>query len=116
MLPCRERARFDRCTKLKEFDGPVFYDGAFFASVEDLIDEFEEDELPEYVYTSMRRGPLVFSPESLIDSMRDDSWEGWEPDCEQELIDFLEQWNAKQTSYWFEEDLGTVLLLRGAHE
>lgn len=119
----REAAAFEKAERVtpKDYSGPVFWDGGgcndgFFATGDELEDwcACEEIPLPPYVWTCRTINPSLDFV-SLCEQALDDQYEDCELDAEDELKEFLEKWNAKQTSETWEPNYKRVVILGEAN-
>jgi hypothetical protein len=115
----QEENAFKKATKVpaSEHDGPVYWEGAgcsegFFSSLDDLLDMCADQEIepPKYVWPCIVIHPQLRF-EDLQEQALDDHSEGCELDAEDELREFLDQWNAKQTGESWEPIYYKVLML-----
>jgi hypothetical protein len=115
----RERELFEKAEKVPaaSYDGPVYWDGSsyndgFFASLDDLLDwcACEDDKPPDYVWPCYIGHPSV-DFDAACESALCDTYEGAELDAEDELREFLKQWNAKQTSEIWEPRHNHALII-----
>ncbi|HZK28050.1 MAG TPA: hypothetical protein VFD00_11010 [Thermoclostridium sp.] len=117
----RDDAHFEKAEKLttEQYDGSIYAEGygcqeGYFDSVDELIEycEYEEIPVPDWVYCCK---PITHTLDidSAIERMLEDAFED-AGDClvdEDKLIDFVDEWNAKQTVTSYYPDYKRVVVL-----
>lgn len=118
--PCSLKKRFAEAEKITDWDGAVYWEGrgyneGYFWTVDDLYEycDNEEIEVPEWVFVC-ESDKHQLDIESSLENMLSDAYEDAAEDLvdEKELIDFVEQWNQKQTVTSYYPDYKKVLLLK----
>ena len=112
----QEAARFDKAEKITAHDGPVYSEefDQFFADVDDMLDwcACEQVMPPDYVWPCSVSYPSLMMDDVCDMALRehmDSNVEG-ELEAQKELADFLDEWNAKQTSELWEPRYGQVVV------
>lgn len=124
----RGQRRFEAAIKLTsdEWNGPVFAwdegsglltDEGYFASLTEAIESYQANDVPvpTFFFVS-KKSPVRVSAERAIDDALDVGDHGeWVRDelvDVQELFDFIEAWNKKQTAGTHEPDFTRVVVVR----
>lgn len=115
----REHARFEKAEKLTEteWNGPVVMPDSdqYFASVSDMLDEVDSDDLPEYVWTCTERPVCELEIGRIIENATDDAYEDFESDSllgQKELKTALDAFNeANKGNVVWEADHKLVVIL-----
>lgn len=115
---------FANATKIEEadYDGGIFVDDDYYASVDDLRDSVDNDDLPEWGYADNSYGLSLPSARSLIESALEDHHE----DACEELADGAEEALDAALKAWTEQyasgvksveaDLNRVVLIQKDEE
>ncbi len=109
---CREKRRYNRCTKMTiteyEENYPAHmvvdrYDN-YYPSTEDALENWSEnrEEVPEYVYGTKKIYAEV-DIESAVERALEDAYEDAEFSNIEELYSFVDEWNKKNRLTMFEE-------------
>jgi len=123
---CLNQERFANAKKVKysDYKAECLWDetqDAYFRDKEELEDKYYEDvddaelhldpELPTWCF-GCTEIPFRVNIESAIESAEEDMYEDFNDiECEQDLINYVEAWNKKQTGMTYETDYKTVVLL-----
>lgn len=120
----RERQRFTESRQLTleearapetAYTDPVFAGGRFFANLEELLDRFDAEELPDYVWCAE---PVAFRPNvrAMIQTALEDHHEGADVSAAalQELTDLVAAWADQQGVVSWEESYQCCIVLRPA--
>lgn len=118
--PCRMKSIYEKAEKLVKWDGWVYceglgYDEGFFTSIDDL-EEYCEDtktDLPAWVL-AVEEVHHAIDVDSVIETMLENAYEDAIDNLvdEQELRDFIDAWNAKQTVTTYYPDYKRVVLVK----
>lgn len=117
----KERERFEKAEKVTEWSGPVFCEGVgynegFAGCIEDLLDDVEPEDMPEYVWTCLSRPSCELDYDSIIENATSDAHEEFDPgilDGAEELKAAIEKFNEQNKGYvsW-EPDFTKALLIQ----
>jgi len=119
---CLSEERYQKGRKIKysEYDLEWLYDDTtdrYFADIDALDDWYASEnlELPKWCY-GCNVIPFTVSIESALESSSDDMYEDFDYTNEsvelEELIDFVEKWNEKQTAKAYDIDYKKIILLK----
>lgn len=127
---CAEKERFDKAKKIteeewdnlhKDEDWMVYYGDTYYYSIEDFLDNFDEDymvinkSLPKYVWAT-KKIPVEIDAEWVLDntienaSCEDDGFD-FDEVGQEEFCNFCSSWNDKYGKYVYEVDYKIVILL-----
>ena len=75
---CIEKNKIEKAEKLGTWDGWVVYEDKYYTSVDELIEELEDnkDSIPEYVFICKKKPFPAINIEHLIESIEENSYEG----------------------------------------
>ena len=98
--------RMAKAIELTDYKGPVVHGDRYFGSVDEMIDDLEPDEIPEWVHTCDVIHPTL-DADSIIQNLLEniDTEEPLELEGEDDFVKAVEAFNAANESvvYW-EED------------
>lgn len=101
-----EKERFEKAEKVTQWDGPVYREGfgyrdGFAADLEDLLDDVEPDEMPEYVWTCDTHPAVLLDYDSIIENATQEAHEDFDPATlggEAELKAALDKFNEANSA------------------
>jgi len=117
---CRMKRMFNRAEKLETWDGwicceEIGHNDGYFESVADLLDYCEAMgvDVPEWAFICKEIRHEI-DVERVIENMLDDAYEDAREHLvdEEELREFIKEWNAKQDIVTYYPDYGKVVLIR----
>lgn len=100
----KDAEQYAAATKIKAEDwyGPVWCgvggNEGYYASVDDLLEHFEDDKLPEQIYACTTHPICRLDYDSIIEHATQDAYEGWDPDQltgKAELVAALTEFNER---------------------
>lgn len=101
---CSKKRRYDKATKMtydeyiKKYPGNmIFYGDKYYMELEDLLDELEGQEIDDYIYGTDKER-IEIDANCIISNLEDNAdVEDFYIDStsEDELYDFVKQWNEK---------------------
>jgi hypothetical protein len=114
-VACRERRLYERATKVpaRDWPGPVFVDDRFFRDVDELLDCYDGDDedRPAFAWAAVQVAAPRLDVDVILDGLRDEAPEDWEPEGVEDLRAAVDAWNAIQSSDWWQDDTGTAVVL-----
>ena len=121
----KERERFAKAEKVTEWDGWVFCDGlnhnnGYFSGMDDLYDQVEPEDLPDYVWTCTANRFVHFDMTHELERIAENGYE----DCDfddfdglpelKKAVDAFNEANAGKLSY--EPDFTKAVLVNKSHD
>ena len=119
---CQEKRTYENATKMtieeyyKKYPANMVFDGAdYHSSVEDMLEDFqnEEKEFPNYCFGTSKIDVELNSDAILEGLLEDTDCEALEfnSNGEKEFYEFSKQWNEKYSVHYFIENSGVVILI-----
>jgi len=87
-----EAERLAKATLVTDYSGPFIVNERFYHDIEELLDRFSEDELPEFGFCCDEQ-PAHIDISDVIESVSDQMHEDWEEEPCEELEQGIAAWN-----------------------